>query len=61
MGPLPMTLDECADVWDPDLDAVAGSLDVARKAAADAHEVTPDRVAPGSTGKSSGVVPAPHR
>ncbi|SLN01684.1 hypothetical protein FM106_21340 [Brachybacterium faecium] len=56
-----MTLDECADVWDPDLDAVAGSLDVARKAAADAHEVTPDRVAPGSTGKSSGVVPALHR
>lgn len=56
-----MTLDKCADLWDPDLDAVAGSLDVARKAAADAREVPPDRVAPGSTGKSSGVVPSLHR
>lgn len=50
-----------ADLWDSDLDAVAGSLDAARNAAVDAHELNTERVTTGGTGKNSGAVLALHR
>lgn len=56
-----MTLDKYADLWDSDLDAVAGSLDAARNAAVDAHELNTERVTTGGTGKNSGAVLALHR
>lgn len=52
-----MTLDRYADLWDSDLDAVAGSLDRAR-AAAVGHELSTDeREAPGTVGIGGAVIP----
>lgn len=52
-----MTLDRYADLWDSDLDAVAGALDRAR-AGAVGHELsTDDRDGTGSAGIAGAVIP----